>query len=172
MIICVMRHHLRVLIVIATVLALSCASLAAAWVLLPPLLAGPATASLHVEPHLNGRHLTIVATSDLADGTTFDWEVWNEAEADTNDLVQLARAHDAHAQATLTGGRFEASADLTGWPAGRTAVRAAFYPGSDQPAGTIAKVGEVGEHLTGPGVEDCSGTPCLVAYLVIDLPSQ
>jgi hypothetical protein len=131
----------------------------------------PATATLNVEPRLDGRQLTIVVTSDLTDGTGIEWEAWNTAEADTNDLASLDQAHFLRGSAKLEAGRVEASVDLTGWPAGETFAWAAFYPTADQPPETIARVGAAGERLQGPGVQDCSGSPCLIDWKTFALPT-
>jgi hypothetical protein len=131
----------------------------------------PATATLSVEPRLDGRELTIVVTSDLPDGTRIEWEAWNGAEADTTDLAALAKAHSTRGSAKLAAGRAEVSVDLTGWPAGETFAWAAFYPTADQPPETLSRVGAEGERLHGPGVQDCSGSPCLIDWKTVDLPA-
>jgi hypothetical protein len=130
----------------------------------------PTTATLSIDPRLAGRHLTIIGATDLPDGTEVLWSVWNESEAERFVNLEEAVDQSIYGHAVVSGGKFVASADLSGWPAGSTMVWAAFDPSPDQPAETIARVGEWGERLSGPGVIDDSGYPRLVSSTTIDLP--
>lgn len=166
-----MKPIVRKLLLVGAVALVSVAGAVAVWVVTRP----PTTATLRVEPHLDGRHLTIVGVSDLPDGTKITWSVWNDAEADrTYGLFELPAppVYSIYTDAVLSAGRFEVSADLTGWPAGPVTVWAAFDPGPDQPPETIARVGEWGERLSGPGVIEDSGGPRLLSYTTIELPAN
>jgi len=111
----------------------------------------PATVSLTLDTHLNGRQLTIQGKTDLPNGALISYEIKHERF-----VLKHGEKLFADGQATVSGGSYSSSFDLKGWPVGKVEVWVAFQTvlGTDihQPTEVISRFGEAGERMEGSNV--------------------
>lgn len=102
--------------------------------------------SLTVTAQQQNKQLRISGTTNLPDGAIVAFEV-AATDLNVNEF--------ADGTATVGGGRFSSSVDVSEWPSGNVEVWAAFQTvlgHGEQPQAILDRYGKFGEKLTGPNV--------------------
>ncbi|MBI1181240.1 MAG: hypothetical protein GC201_11835 [Alphaproteobacteria bacterium] len=101
--------------------------------------------AIAVDAVLSGDTLSIDGKATVPDGA---WIVYAAYRVETPQTRETGYAR-------VADGRFSATADVSGWPAGAIQVDAHFQtmlPAKRQPPAVIERYGESGERMTGPSV--------------------
>jgi len=117
---------------------------------------GPPTASLTVDPVVDGTALVVRGTSDLPDGTILLYEVRHERlEHDPETPIQMLLVEGSM---TVDQGAFEAVVDLSNFEPGDVDVWVALEMqlsgGATQPRETVRRFGSDGARMEGGNVVD------------------
>ena len=102
-----------------------------------------------------GRTVHVEGTTDLPDGARVEVGVWpDDTEAQVFEGPDSMPRYKVVDTVTVTRGRFTHDADLTGWPAGMSALVESYFSGGvGQPPNVIWEFGLFGQRLGGPQVE-------------------
>ena len=113
----------------------------------------PADPTFHLSASLEGTTVTGAGETSLPDGSRV--QVWASFWGDAPGIYVTD-----FPEAIVTGGRFSATFDLNGWPAGPVAVNALFQVDETQPAEVGRRYGADGSGMSGPRVkfDDDTGT--------------
>ena len=143
----------------------------------PRALAGVgATASMSISTQVDDETVTVTGRTDLPDGAgvlaqIIHWDEWQRAteggvtpDVNTSPWVKSE-------QTVVSDGLFEATFDVSDWPAGRGLALGYFWLDVRQPLDVIRRLGSHGQALKGPDViEDAVFGPTLEVQEPFDIP--
>jgi hypothetical protein len=136
-----------------------------------------ANARIELEVATSGALVTVRGSTDLPDGTLIAVDVYHADEWRRAGHGDRSRDVDSFpwidgADATVMDGTFEATIDVTGWPAGRGGAVALFWVDGYQPPMVEERFGPDGADLRGPDVRLLDdGSRRLEVVTLFDLPS-